>query len=66
MEAPGDLVQVDTLRARLIPDEDRFHFSAWDKISKFVGMKAYKRQTSSAAADFLYHLKTSFLFGSKP
>jgi putative transposase len=61
----GDLVQVDTLRARLIPDEDRFHFSAWDKISKFVGMKAYKRQTSSAAADFLHHLKTKFPFRIK-
>jgi putative transposase len=27
-EVPGDLVQVDTLRARLIPNEERFHFSA--------------------------------------
>ena len=62
---PGDLVQVDTLRTRLIPNEERFHFSAWDKHSKFVGMKAYKRQTSSAAADFLYHLKTKFPFRIK-
>ena len=65
VEAAGDLVQVDTLRARLIPNEDRFHFGAWDKISKFVGMKVYKRQTSSAAADFLYHLKTKFPFRIK-
>jgi transposase InsO family protein len=28
-------------------------------------MKAYKRQTSSAAADFLYHLKTKFPFRIK-
>lgn len=62
VEAPGDLVQVDTLRTRLIPKEERFHFSAWDKISKLVGMKAYKRQTSTAAADFLHHLKTKFPF----
>jgi putative transposase len=65
VEAPGDLVEVDTLRTRLIPNEERFHFSAWDQISKFVGMKAYKRQTSSAAADFLYHLKTKFPFRIK-
>jgi putative transposase len=65
VEAPGDLVQVDTLRARLIPAEERFHFSAWDKIAKFVGMKAYKRQTSTAAADFLHHLKMKFPFRIK-
>src|SRR4030042_543107 len=51
VEAPGDLVQVDTLRIRLIPAEERFHLSAWDRVSKFAGMKAYKKQTSRAAAD---------------
>jgi len=65
VEAPGDLVQVDTLRIRLIPNEERFHFSAWDRVSKFAGMKAYKRQTSTAAADFLHHLKTKFPFRIK-
>ncbi len=62
VQAPGDLVQVDTLRIRLIPDEERSHFSAWDQFSKFVGMKVYRRQTSTAAADFLHHLKTKFPF----
>src|SRR4030042_7115283 len=65
VEAPGDLVQVDTLRIRLIPNEERFHFSAWDRVSKFAGMKAYKKQTSRAAADFLHHLKTKFPFRIK-
>jgi putative transposase len=63
--APGDLVQIDTLRTRLIPNEERFQFSAWDQISKLVGIKAYKRQTSTAAADFLHHLKTKFPFRIK-
>jgi len=65
VEAPGDLVEVDTLRVSLLPDEKRFHFSAWDKLTRLVGMKAYKRQTSTAAADFLYHLKTKFPFPRK-
>jgi hypothetical protein len=65
VQAPGDLVQVDTLRVSLLPDEKRFHFSAWDKLTRLVGMKAYKRQTSTAAADFLYHLKTKFPFPRK-
>jgi putative transposase len=65
VEAPGDLVQADTLRVSLIPQEERFHFSAWDRISKFAGMKAYKRQSSPAAADFLYHLKMKFPFRIK-
>jgi len=65
VEAPGDLVQVDTLRIRLLPDEQRFHFSSWDKLSKWVGMKVYKRQTSMAAADFLHHLKMKFPFRLK-
>jgi putative transposase len=65
VEAPGDLVQVDTLQVRLIPNEERFHFSAWDRLSKFTGMKVYRRQTSTAAADFLHHLKTKFPFRIK-
>jgi len=65
VEAPGDLVEVDTLRVSLILDEERFHFSAWDKVTRLVGMKAYKRQTSTAAADFLYHLRTKFPFPIK-
>lgn len=65
VEAPGDLVQVDTLQVRLVPDEIRFHFGAYDVVSKRVGMKVYKRQTSTAATDFLHHLKTKFPFRIK-
>ena len=62
VEAPGDLVQVDTLHARLVPDERRFQFRAHDVISKRAALRVYKRQTSGAAAEFLYHLKMKFPF----
>lgn len=62
VEAPGDLVQVDTLQARLVPDERRVQFRAHDVISKRAALRVYKRQTSGAAAEFLYHLKMKFPF----
>lgn len=65
VEAPGDLVQVDTLQVRLLPDEVRFQFSARDTISRFDALKAYKRQTSTAGADFLHYLRKKFPFPIK-
>ncbi len=62
IEAPGDLVQVDTLQVRILPNEVRFQFSAWDRVSKRGGFRAYRRQTSTAAANFLHHLRTKFPF----
>lgn len=62
VEAPGDLVQVDTLQVRILPNEVRFQFSAWDRVSKRGGFRAYRRQTSTAAANFLHHLRTKFPF----
>ncbi len=62
VEAPGDLVQLDTLHARLLPDERRIQFRAHDVISKWAALKVYKRQTSGAAAEFLHHLKMKFPF----
>jgi putative transposase len=59
---PGDLVQVDTLQVRLLPDEVRFQFSAQDTITRMDGLRAYKRQTSSAGADFLHYLRKKFPF----
>jgi len=40
VQAPGDVVQVDTLRVRLLPDEVRFQFSSQDMISRFDGLWA--------------------------
>jgi len=62
VEGPGDLVQVDTLQVRLLPDEVRFQFSARDTITRMDGLRAYKRQTSSAGADFLHYLRKKFPF----
>jgi hypothetical protein len=45
--------------------EERFHFSAWGRVSKFAGMKVDKRKSSPAAADFLHHLKIKFMFRIK-
>lgn len=62
VEAPGGLVQVDTLQVRILPNEVRFQFSAWDRVSKRGGFRAYRRQTSTAAANFLHYLRTKFPF----
>lgn len=65
VEAPGDLVQIDTLQLRLIAGKVRFQFSAWDMAVKFGAFRAYKNQTSTAAADFLHHMKMKFPFPIK-
>ena len=65
VQAPGDLVEVDTLQVRLVANEVRFQFSAWDMEAKFAAFRAYRRQTSTAGADFLHHLKTKFPFPIK-
>ncbi len=62
VEAPGDLVQVDTLQVRILPNEVRFQFSAWDRVSRRGGFRVYRRQTSTAAANFLHYLRKKFPF----
>jgi putative transposase len=65
VEAPGDLVQVDTLYVRLVANQMRFQFSACDMEAKFGAYRAYRRQASTAGAGFLHHLKTKFPFRIK-
>jgi putative transposase len=65
VDGPGDLVQVDTLQVKIVPDEVRFQFSAWDMAAKYCAFRAYKRQTSTAGTDFLHHLRTKFPFRIK-
>ena len=65
VEGPGDLVEVDTLRVRLCPNEIRFQFSARDVFIKYDGLRAYRRQTSTAGADFLHYLRKKFPFRIK-
>lgn len=59
---PGDLVELDTLRVSLLPDEVRYQFSARDILSKWDGLRAYKSQTSTKAAHFLQYLQKKFPF----
>jgi transposase InsO family protein len=65
IRGPGDLVEVDTLNVRLLPDEVRYQFSARDILSKWDGIRAYKSQTSSKAAHFLQYLQKKFPFPLK-
>lgn len=65
VETPGDLVQIDTLQIRLIPNEIRYQFSARDVLAKYDGLRAYKSQTSLKAAHFLHYLRKKFPFKIK-
>jgi transposase InsO family protein len=52
-EAPGDLVEVDTLSVTVLPGIRRFHFSARDVVSKWDVAETSTRKTSRAAARLL-------------
>lgn len=65
IRGPGDLVEVDTLQVKLLPDVVRYQFSARDVVVKFDGLRAYKSQTSSKAAHFLQYLQKKFPFKIK-
>ena len=65
IEGPGDLVQVDTLQIRLVPNEIRYQFSARDVVVKYDGLRAYKSQTSLKAAHLLQYLRKKFPFKVK-
>lgn len=56
-QRPGELVQVDTMVAELVPGERRWQFTAWDRVSKWNVVAAYRRPTSRCAADFLEQLR---------
>ena len=59
---PGDLVEIDTLRVQICPDEIRFQFAAVDIVSRFRAARIYRRQTSTAGMDFLHYLRKKFPF----
>jgi len=61
-QAPGDLVEVDTVQIKLVPSEIRFQFSARDVVSRFDAIRAYKHQSSAKAAHFLHYLRKKFPF----
>lgn len=65
VEGPGDLIEVDTLQVKLIPNEIRYQFSARDVVVKYDVMRAYRSQTSLKAAHFLQYLRKKFPFQIK-
>lgn len=65
IEAPGDLVQMDTLKVQLMSNDVRYHFSARDVVSRWDCARAFRRQTSFAAARFLEYLETKYPFKIK-
>jgi transposase InsO family protein len=65
IKAPGDLVQMDTLKLQLMSNDVRYHFSARDVVSRWDCARAFRRQTSFAAARFLEYLETKFPFPIK-
>lgn len=62
VKAPGDLLEVDTLTVKLLPNLVRYQFTARNIVSKRDGVRAYCRQTSFCAALFLDYLERQFPF----
>lgn len=65
VKVPGDLVEVDTLTIKLLPNLVRYQFTARDVVSKRDGLRVYSRQTSFCAALFLDYLERKFPFKVK-
>lgn len=65
IQSPGDLVQVDTLKLQLMSNDVRYHFSAKDVVSRWDCARAFRRQSSFAAALFLEYLEKKFPFRVK-
>lgn len=58
VEAPGDLVQVDTMDVHPLPGVTLKHFAGRDMISRWDVLEVHSRATASAAARFLDTLQT--------
>jgi len=62
VDAPGDLVQVDTLQIKLNTGVIRWQFSARDVVCRWDRARAYHRPTSFSASLFLDYLERKFPF----
>ncbi len=62
VNAPGDLVQLDTLQIRLESKDRRWQFTARDLISRWDVARAYRRATSFTASLVLEYLERKFPF----
>jgi len=62
VNAPGDLVQVDTVQIKFRNSQIRYQFSARDAVSRWDTSRAYHRATSLMAAAFLEYMEKKFPF----
>jgi len=62
LDAPGDLVQVDTFQIRFQNSEVRHQFSARDTITRWDCSRGYRRASSFTAAVFLEYMERKFPF----
>ena len=62
---PGDIVQIDTLDVRPLPDTVLKHFTARDVISRWDVLEVHTRATSALAAGFLNSLRQRLPFPLK-
>jgi len=65
VKEPGDLVEVDTVVIKLLPDLIRYQFDARDIVSKRDGMRVYSKQSSACGAMFLEYLEKKYPFKIK-
>jgi len=62
IDAPGDLIQADTVQIRFRNSEIRYQYSARDAVSRWDCIRAYRRATSFTAAAFLEYMEKKFPF----
>lgn len=62
IDAPGDLIQVDTIQLRFQESQVRHHYSARDAISRWDCCRAYWKASSFTAAIFLEYMERKFPF----
>lgn len=65
VEAPGDIVQVDTLDVRPLPGVGFKHFTGRDTVSKWDVVQVHQRATARAATVFLEALQRRMPFPVK-
>jgi transposase InsO family protein len=65
VEAPGDIVQVDTLDVRPLPGVGFKHFTGRDVVSKWDVVQVHQRATARAATIFLETLQRRMPFPVK-
>ncbi len=63
IDAPGDLVQVDTVQIRFRNSEVRYQFSSRDAISRWDCSRAFRKASSFTASIFLEYMEKKFPFG---